>query len=185
MSNSLHRNQSYESFFTSFQSYSFPSRKTWRSSIFTKQRTSTEGGRQLIRKKGDEQTGCSFLPLVDKSYEGAVNMRTLVLHLVGRLWNIDGEWKEASRRFERGRHHSPQILYIGRVKWFPRVYFQRIPYFRYGSVFWLIMAGHGRKSDGRIYDGYLFRSRIRCIAIQRRYIKICRNGGTIIYRGWN
>lgn len=67
-----------------------PEKKSRRSSIFTKQRTSTEGGRQLIRKKGDEQTGCSFLPLVDKSYEGAVNMRTLVLHLVGRLRNIDG-----------------------------------------------------------------------------------------------
>lgn len=32
---------------------------------------------------------------MDKSYEGAVNTRTLVLHLVGRLRNIDGEWKEA------------------------------------------------------------------------------------------
>lgn len=50
-----------------------------------------EGRRQLIRKKGDEQTGCSFLPLVDKSYEGAVNTRTPALHLVGKLRNIDGE----------------------------------------------------------------------------------------------
>lgn len=88
-------NRSYESFFAQFQSYSSSRRKkVERSSIFTKQRTSTEGGRQLIRKKGDEQTGCSFLPLVDKSYEGAVNMRTLVLHLVGRLRNIDGESSE-------------------------------------------------------------------------------------------
>lgn len=46
------------------------------------------------------------MPLVDKSYEGAVNMRTLVLHLVGRLRNIDGEWKE------REREREPQILLI-------------------------------------------------------------------------
>lgn len=48
------------------------------------------------------------MPLVDKSYEGAVNMRTLVLHLVGRLRNIDGEWKE--------RERAANIAYIGRVK---------------------------------------------------------------------
>lgn len=50
------------------------------------------------------------MPLVDKSYEGAVNMRTLVLHLVGRLRNIDGEWKE------RERERAANIAYIGRVK---------------------------------------------------------------------
>lgn len=84
-----------------------PEKKSRRSGIFTKQRTSTEGGRQLIRKKGDEQTGCSFLPLVDKSYEGAVNMRTLVLHLVGRLRNIDGASRVRTTPFAANIVYQP------------------------------------------------------------------------------